>query len=66
MKFMFYSCSNLSTINISNFITEKCQNFVNIFGQCDKELNVYLNPINNSDLISRIENYVNIINIQDL
>ena len=60
MKFMFYSCKNLLQLNLSSFKTEKCENFMNIFGECNKDLIVYINPNNNSRLIKKIENYVNI------
>ena len=66
MKFMFYSCINLTELNISSFITQKCQDFMNMFGECNGNLVVYINPCNNSKLIEKIQKYVDINFIYDL
>ena len=63
MMYMFYSCKNLTELFLDTFKTNNCKNFSNIFGNCNNNLKVYINPIYNSKFVEEIEDYVNIINI---
>ena len=63
MEYMFYSCKNLKKLYLNSFNTENCKNFFNIFGECNDDLKIYLNPLNNSEFIKEIEKYVNIVKL---
>ena len=66
LKFMFYQCSSLTSLNLPHFDTSKISedNLFSIFDEC-KQLNLYINTLKCSNLISVIPSYVKIYNITE-
>ena len=57
MNYMFALCTQIKTLDLRNFNTEKCNSFTNIFQDC-KDLTVYIKSEHNTNFISQIPEYV--------
>ena len=55
---MFESCINLKSLDLSSFITSKCEDFTNIFKD-DEGLILFIDEKNNKKLIENLPDYVN-------
>ena len=62
MEYMFGSCTKIKSLNIITFNTLNCINFTGMF-ENDKNLDLYLNFNNTSNLLSHLPSYVNIHDI---
>ena len=62
MDYMFFSCTNLKSLNIQSFNTNNCQIFEGIFGNCNG-MELYINPNTCSNLFEYIPEYVVVHNV---
>jgi surface protein len=61
MDYLFYGCTNLTEINLRSFNTENVESFSNTFGQCSKDLKVYIKSEHNSNFIEKFSDTITII-----
>ena len=59
MEYMFGSCTKIKSLNITTFNTLNCINFTGMF-ENDKNMNLYLNYNNTSNLLPQIPSYVKV------
>ena len=65
MQFMFSTCIELTSLDISSFDTNACQNYENMFLN-DTELNVVIDSSISPDLRKNIPDYVNVTDIKKI
>ena len=46
MSFMFFGCSSLKELNLSNFNTNDATNMYNMFGRCPEQLKMKMKSLN--------------------
>ena len=61
MQYMFGSCYELTSLDISSFNSNNCKNFTNMFKN-DKNLELYINSTLCKNLIDTVPEYVRIYN----
>ena len=62
MDCLFYGDTNLTEINLRSFNTENVKSFSTTFGQCTKDLKVYIKTEHNSNFIEKFQDVITIIN----
>lgn len=60
LNYMFAYTNQIKSLDLSNFNTENCISYENIFLDCNN-LTIYIKKEHNSAFIDKIPNYVNVI-----